>query len=124
MIRGVRGATTAADNSRPSIMDATAELLRAMVEANRIQSEDLGAVIFSATPDLNAAFAPTSARQLLGWNDVPLFSAQELAVDNSVPHCIRVLMLWNTDLPQSQVETVYLRGAASLREDALEGGRR
>ena len=124
MIRGVRGATTAANNSRQAIMDATAELLRAMMEVNRIRSEDLGAVIFSATPELDAAFAPTSARQLLNWNDVPLFSAQELAVDNAVRNCIRVLMLWNTDLPQSQIQTVYLRGAASLREDALEGGRR
>jgi len=42
---------------------------------------------------------------------------QEMAVEGSLPACIRVLVLWETDKPQSEMQHCYLRGAAGLRPD-------
>ena len=56
--RGIRGATTASENTPDAIMEATQELLRAIAAANNVQLEDIASAIFTVTPDLNAAFAP------------------------------------------------------------------
>ena len=116
MLRGVRGATTVDENEREAVVSRTQELLRHMTEANGIQTDDVGAVIFSATPDITAAFPASSAR-LLGWTEVPLFDARQMDCDNSLPLCIRVLILWNTDKEQRHIRHTYLHGARLLRPD-------
>jgi len=40
-----------------------------------------------------------------------------MAVPDGLPRCIRVLIHWNTDKPQSAIHHVYLREARSLRPD-------
>jgi len=116
MMRGVRGATTATANDGGEISRRTAELLRAITPANGLDPADIGAVIFSATPDLDAAY-PAAAARAIGWDDVPLFGAQEIASPAGVPRCIRVLILWNTDRPQREIRHIYLHEAAALRPD-------
>jgi len=116
LLRGVRGAITVENNSQSDICDRVIELLTAVITENNIQTEDIGAVIFSSTPDINAAFPAVGAR-MMGWNEVPLFGTQELDNPNGVPRCIRVLILWNTDLPQTAIKHIYLRGATALRQD-------
>lgn len=115
-IRGIRGATTVADNTPDAILAATQELLRAIIAANGVQPEDVASAIFTATPDLNAAFPARAAREL-GWNHVPLLNAVELDSPAGLPRCIRVLLHWNTDKPTYDVRHVYLREAAGLRPD-------
>ena len=61
-VRGVRGATTVLENTREEIMDATEELLSEMIVANGIASEDIAAVYFTLTSDLNAEFPAVAAR--------------------------------------------------------------
>lgn len=119
MMRGVRGAITVIKNERSEILAATAELLAAMVKENSIETEDIGAVIFSSTPDLDAAF-PAAGARALGWQDVPLFGTQEIENPTGVPLCIRALILWNTDAPQKTIVHAYLKGAAALRPDIVE----
>jgi len=114
--RGVRGATTVASNDAKGILSATRELLEEMVSSNGIASEDIGAVIFTATDDLDAAF-PAKAARLLGWEHVPLLDSREIPVAGSLPRCIRVLLLWNTETRQQKVVHVYLREARQLRAD-------
>src|SRR5438876_1145981 len=88
-LRGLRGATTAAANTGPAILDATAELLRGLQQANGFQPEDVESAIFTSSPDLTAEY-PARAARLLGWSDVPLLGAAEVAVPDGVPRCIRV----------------------------------
>ncbi len=114
--RGVRGATTVERNERGAILEATRELLGALVRANGIDPCELASAIFSLTPDLDAAFPAEAARQL-GWGQVPLLDVQEVHVPGSLPRCIRVLLLWNTERPPSAVVHVYLRKARTLRPD-------
>lgn len=116
LVRGIRGATTVEKNESTEIISNVIELLSALVEANKIDIEDIGAVIFSSTPDVNSAFPAIAARNL-GWTEVPLFGTQEIDSPNGVAHCIRVLILLNTDLPQKAIRHLYLRGAVVLRQD-------
>jgi len=116
MIRGVRGATTVKTNSKQEVMENTAELLQLMITENGIATEDIGAVIFSSTPDVNSAF-PAAAARMLGWTTVPLFGAQEIDCPTGVPNCIRVLILWNCNQTQADIKHIYLKEAQILRPD-------
>src|SRR2546426_2529664 len=116
ILRGLRGATTAAANAGPASLDETAELLRALQQANGFQPEDVESAIFTSSPDLTAEY-PARAARLLGWSDVPLLGAAEVAVPDGVPRCIRVLLHFYTTKPQRELKHTYLREAAKLRPD-------
>jgi len=120
MIRGVRGATTVAENTARDIGEATRALLEEMVAANGIRPEEVAAAYFTVTPDLDAAFPATAARAL-GWQYVPLLDACEIPVPGSLPRCIRVLVLWNTDRAQQEIVHVYQGEATRLRPDLAPG---
>src|SRR5439155_424666 len=86
----------------PAILDATAELLRGLQQANGFQPEDVESAIFTSSPDLTAEY-PARAARLLGWSDVPLLGAAEVAVPDGVPRCIRVLLhFYPADAPASR----------------------
>ena len=121
--RGVRGATVAEENTAESILAATEELLKNLVEANGIHPDNVASVLFTATSDLTAAFPARAAREL-GWTQVALMCASEIDVPGGLARCIRVLIHWNTDRASSEVRHVYLKGAEALREDrAFDQGR-
>lgn len=115
-VRGIRGAITASGNERESIVTATDRLLREIVAANDVQAEDIAAVFFTTTADLNAEF-PAAAARALGWHKVPLLCAHEMGVPGRLPRCVRVLMLVNTDVRQAHIKHIYLEGAMRLRPD-------
>lgn len=112
--RGVRGATIAHDNTAPAIRDAILELVRAMVEENDIDPDDLASAFFTTTPDLNASF-PAEAIRHMGWEHVPMLGAVEMAKPGAPGRCIRVLLLWNTTCRPRDVRHAYLRGTEVLR---------
>jgi chorismate mutase len=114
--RGVRGATTVASNDREEILTATRQLLALMIRLNGIESRDVASATFSTTRDLDAEFPALAARQL-GWLDVPLLCGHEMSVPGSLPLCIRVMLHWNTEKEQSEIEHVYVREANRLRPD-------
>jgi prephenate dehydratase len=114
--RGVRGATTVGENVPDEILRATEELLSALTAANGFDPADIASAIFTVTPDLNAAF-PAQAARRIGWDHVPLLDAVEISVPGSLPHCIRVLVNWNTDHPPYAIRHIYLREAVTLRPD-------
>jgi chorismate mutase len=100
--RGVRGATTVEANTRDEILKNTRQLLALMIRANGIEPEDVASAMFSVTSDLNAEFPALAARQL-GWLDVPLLCTYEIDVPGSLRHCVRIMIHWNTDMPQHEI---------------------
>ncbi|MBE2271428.1 MAG: chorismate mutase [Anaerolinea sp.] len=116
--RGVRGAITVEENTAGAIWSATAELLQALIAANGIEEDDVASVIFSCTPDLNAAYPAKAARDL-GWRQVALMGCVEMDVPGGVPRCIRVLIHWNTAKPAGDIRHCFLRGAVVLRPDLI-----
>lgn len=115
-VRGIRGATTCLEETE-SILAATRELLSTILKVNPgLQTTDIASAWFTVTSDLQLAHPAKAAREL-GWTDVPLMCAREIDVPGSLSHCVRLLIHWNTDLPQSAVKHVYLHGAVKLRPD-------
>lgn len=117
--RGIRGAICAKANEVDAILTATHQLLSHIVAHNELSADDVASVIFTATPDLDAA-CPARAARRMGWTNVPLLCVQEMAVEGTLPHCIRVLIHWNTDHPPDQIRHVYLGQARALRPDLVE----
>ena len=116
MVRGVRGATTADANDRDSILTASRQLLAMMVRLNDIHSEDVASATFTVTQDLDAEFPALAARQLQ-WLDVPLLCGYEISVPGALQKCIRILIHWNTETPQDEIQHVYIKDAVRLRPD-------
>jgi chorismate mutase len=114
-LRALRGAITVEANDAKAILGATEELLRAMLDRNALQHDDIVSCLFTCTPDLNAEFPAVAARQI-GMSDVPLMCAQEMDVYGQLPHVIRVMMHAYAD-PDREPEHVYLRDATKLRLD-------
>ncbi|MDE2779331.1 MAG: chorismate mutase [Chloroflexota bacterium] len=112
--RGLRGATRSEANTEEEIYGATREMLQQLIEANGIVEKDVAMAYFTVTPDLNAAFPAAAARQL-GWNNTALMCATEIAVPNSLPSCIRVLILINTEKEPDELSNIYLKGTEILR---------
>ena len=118
-MRGVRGATTVAEDDPDLILYATRELLEAIMKENAgFTPEDVGSAIFTVTDDLAATFPAQAARQM-GWSMVPMMCACEIPVPSSLARVIRVLVHWNTETPQSDIKHVYLRDAVKLRPDLV-----
>jgi chorismate mutase len=119
-VRGIRGATTVEEDSPAEIVAATRELLVALAEANAIEPEQVAGAWFTTTPDLRSEFPAVAARRL-GWVDVPLICGHEMDVpyanSRSIPRCVRVLILVNTDRTQRELSFVYLRRARGIREE-------
>ena len=118
-IRGIRGATTVTADEPDLILQATRELLEEILAENEgMQPEDVASAIFTVTDDLLSTFPAQAARQM-GWDLVPMLCAREIPVPDSLPRVIRVLVHWNTDLPQDRITHVYLRDAVKLRPDLV-----
>jgi chorismate mutase len=116
MCRGVRGATTVTSNDRDEILEATRELLNMMVRLNKIEIDDVASMYLTTTEDLDSTYPAFAARQL-GWFDLALLCGHEMKVPDGLPHCIRVLIHWNTTKLPAEIGHVYLRDAKSLRAD-------
>lgn len=118
--RGIRGATTADENTREAILAATRELLTLIAERNALELEEITSIFFTVTDDLDAEHPALAARQL-GWTDLALLCAREIPVPGGLPRCVRVLLHVNTTKSQQELRHVYLREAIVLRPGWADG---
>jgi chorismate mutase len=118
-LRALRGATTVEHNDAEAILDATEELLHAVMERNDLEPDAMVSCIFTCTGDLDAEF-PAAAARRIGLNTVPLLCAREIDVPGSLPRVIRLMLHCYAPAEAAPPRHVYLREAAVLRRD-LEG---
>jgi chorismate mutase len=114
--RGIRGATTATANTAEDILEATTELLIALIQLNDLRPEDVASAIFTTTVDLTATFPALAAREL-GWTEVPLLCTHEMAVPGALGQVVRILLHVNTSRTAAEIRHIYLKGARGLRPD-------
>jgi len=115
--RGIRGAITVSSNDRDNILAATKELLVEMTQANETEVDDIAAIFFTTTPDLNVEF-PAAATRELGWPaSLALLCGHEMSVPHDLPQCVRILMLINTDKGHDEITHVYLGEAKKLKNE-------
>ncbi|MFD0694826.1 chorismate mutase [Paenibacillus sp. GCM10027628] len=119
-VRGIRGATTVEHNEEQEILTATAELLRAIVDANDFRPEDICSVFITVTGDITATFPARAIRTMVGWELVPLMCSLEVPVENSLAKCIRLMVQVNTTKGQAEMNHVYLKEAKALRPDIVK----
>jgi len=101
-------AITVSANNKKGILAAAKELLAEMAKANSIKVDDIAAIFFTTTPDLNAEF-PAAATRELGWpSNLALLCGHEMSIPNALPRCLRVLMLVNTEKGREEIIHVYL----------------
>ncbi|MFW5714367.1 MAG: chorismate mutase [Brevefilum sp.] len=118
-MRGIRGATTIDRDHPTEVIKLTRELLCAIQTANgNFSPDEIASIIFTVTNDIKSTFPARAAREL-GWDFVPLMCALEIPVPGSLQRCIRVLIHWNTDKQQDEIQHIYLRGAQKLRPDII-----
>ena len=117
-LRALRGATTVPENGAEAILEATEELLQAVMERNVLDVGDMVSCLFTCTEDLDAEFPAVAARNL-GLSAVPLICAREMSVPGSMPRVIRLLLHCYAPV-EAEAQHVYLREAAELRRD-LQG---
>ncbi len=111
----LRGAVSVAHNDAQEILDATTELMQAIMERNSLEPANVVSCIFTATVDLDAEF-PAVAARALGFERVPLLCAREIPVPDALPRVIRVLIHYYASADH-EVQHVYLGEAAALRAD-------
>jgi chorismate mutase len=111
----VRGATQVERNDAESILAASEELMRALIERNGLEPAAMVSCVFTATDDLDAEFPAVAARNL-GLEAVPLLCAREMPVPGSMERVIRVLVHYYAPVAHEPAHT-YLNGAEALRSD-------
>ena len=118
-VRAVRGAVQLDRDEREHLLSSVQELVRAVLQANDFEIDDLISVFFTATPDLHSEFPALAAREL-GLGEVPLMCAVEIDVVGAMPRVVRLMAHVETDRPRAEIQHVYLRGAVALRRDLAQ----
>jgi chorismate mutase len=118
-VRAIRGATQVDADDREQVLEATRELVTAVLERNELAHDDVISILFTATPDLVSEFPALAAREL-GMGDVPLMCATEIDVPHALPRVLRLMAHVETTRARDEVQHVYLRGATALRRDIAQ----
>ena len=111
----VRGAAQAERNDARAILDATAALLRELLDRNGLDPDRVVSCFFTCTEDLDAEFPAVAAREL-GLDRVPLMCGREMKVAGAMERVIRVLVHYYAAGDHEPVHT-YLGAARELRAD-------
>ena len=118
-VRAIRGATQVVANSPEAIAAGVKELLTEILAANALTPSDVISVLFTASPDLNAAFPAAFAREV-GFESVPLICAVEIDVPGALERTIRLMAHIETEKSVKEVSHIYLHGAKALRRDIAQ----
>ena len=111
----IRGAICC-ENTSSSIGSKAVELVGAILDVNKISANDVEAVFFTVTQDLNACYPAKAVREQLNMPNIAFMCAQEMNVSVSLEHCIRVCV-FAPKLSQKRCKHCYLGEAKSLRID-------
>jgi chorismate mutase len=111
----LRGATSIERDEASLILAGTTTLLQEILERNALAPDDVVSCIFTCTQDLTAEY-PAVAARAMGFNQVPLLCAQELAVPGSMARVVRLMMHFYAP-EDHEVRHVYQGEARRLRLD-------
>jgi len=118
-VRAIRGATQLDRDEREHLFARSAELVQAVLDANRITADALISILFTCSPDLRSDFPAAAAREM-GMGDVPLICAVEMDVSGALPRVVRLMAHADLPVARSMVQHVYLHGATVLRRDLAQ----
>lgn len=112
----IRGAITVKENNEKIMLEAVEHLIKTIIEKNSVDKEKVISFIFSTTDDLDQVY-PGKAARSMGYTKTSIMCLQEMKVKHSLKKCIRVMLLINDNKKKDEINHIYLRKAATLRED-------
>ena len=112
--RGIRGATTVETNTAEDILEATTELLTALIRLNGLEADEVASAIFTTTPDLTATFPAVAAREL-GWAEGTLVCAHEMAEPGGLGGVVRILLHFSNERAGAALRDFNVKGEAAIR---------
>ncbi len=115
-MKAIRGAITVNADTAEEIKKNVKLLLTKLTEENGLAAENIVCIMFSNTSDIHSYYPAKAAREV-GFFNCALFSSIEPDIDDSLPLCIRVMVLAETEMTPKHV---YLNGAAKLRKDITQ----
>ena len=119
--RGIRGAITIDSNTQDAVRTSVVSLISEIKNRNNFENKDISHVIFTLTDDINCIYPAKIAREeFKDWAEVPMVCMNEMKIQNSITKCLRILIVINTNLAQSDINHVYLKGAQVLRKDITQ----
>ena len=118
-VRAIRGAIQLDVDEREHLLARTRELVTEVLRANELDTDALISMVFTCTADLRSEFPALAAREL-GLGDVPLLCTIEIDVPGAMPRVVRLMVHAELDVPRTEVQHVYLRGAEALRRDLAQ----
>lgn len=118
-LTSIRGATSVKENTELEIKTAVNELLKEIINQNKLKPENIVNIIFTATHDLDATHPATVAREELKFSNIPMICSQEMKVPGDLPKCIRVMIQVYTSFTKENVKHIYLHEASKLRPDLV-----
>ena len=116
MTAAIRGATTVELNDKNMIYEASAEMMKKILEENSINKDDIVSIVFTSTADLDKAYPAVAVRNM-GITEAALMCVQEMNVEGSLRKCIRVMVTVEGNYDRKNLKPAYLRGAVGLRPD-------
>ena len=117
-VRGVsRGATTVESNSAEAILQATQELLAAIVTANNVNPEDVASRRSSPPLPTSTPHFRLTRRGSLAGATCPSWTRWRSRSPIACHGPCRTLIHWNTERPIYDIRHIYLRDAVRLRPD-------
>ena len=116
-VLAIRGATTVDNNTIDEIMVATTELMKNIIDTNKLDIDDMISICFTMTRDLDKIYPAVAVRENLNIVDIPLLNFEEKYIENSLEKCIRVMIYINSNKSKCDINHIYLNNAKKLRMD-------
>ncbi|MCL2234723.1 MAG: chorismate mutase [Firmicutes bacterium] len=110
----IRGATSISADNEKEIKQKSVELFQRILKDNELKKDDIVNLIISTTDDIRS-FYPARAVRESGF-DIPLFSAIEPKIKNSLPLCIRMMLTVQVKDKKFEPKNVYLNSAKNLKK--------
>jgi len=120
-VLALRGATTLDDDTPEHVTERVKALVAALFERNELEPDQVISILVTGTADIRSIH-PATAVRAFGLPDVAILGAQELAIEGSLPRCVRVLVHIDTERPRHALRHVFLEGATVLRPDLMDRG--
>lgn len=111
----IRGAVCC-ENNETDISSKSVELIEKILTENGLSADDVDAVFFSVTADINACYPAKAVRERLNMPNAAFMCFCEMTVVGALDRCIRACV-FTAKLSQSECKHCYLGRAAALRPD-------
>lgn len=115
----LRGATTIENDTKEEIKRESIILFKEILEKNNLSKDKIVSITFSCTKDITKEYPGKFIREHFNLKYSAIMHFNEMFVDKNVylHKCIRVMVLYDDNIKQSEVKHVYLNNTKNLRID-------